>query len=59
MIWGILPSIQIRKDTKIKRFTIRGGEFWGKKPEGMAGQTFADTSENSKRSEYSVTQKVL
>lgn len=45
---------------KIKRFTVsKVCSREKKKTQDMAGQTFATSSERSKRSEYSDTQKVL
>lgn len=52
--------MQIRKDMKIKRFTVsKVCSREKKKTQFMAGQTFATSSERSKSLEYSVTQKFL
>lgn len=57
---GNSQPIQIRKDMKIKKFTVSKVYSREKmKTQDVAGQPFATSSERSKRSEYSVTQKIL
>lgn len=47
MTWEIL-SIQIARDVKVRRFTVRKA-FSGGKTSGVTGQPFANASEGSNR----------